>query len=300
MKGYFLLFVVLGFSLLSPGLVWAEKNTGLQNIRHQGVLRHLGVPYANFVTGAGDGFDVDMIKGFADHLGVRYKFVSSSFANIICDLTGKIIQATGDKVRLVGECPIKGDIIATGFTVLPWREKVVNFSKPTFPTQVWLITSAKSKYQPVQPSGNVEQDIKQTVKHIAGATVLGLYGTCLDPRLYHLPEDVHYFNFNGSLNDLAPAVVFKHRAELTLLDVPDILVAFQTWPGKFKIIGPLSRRQDMACAFRKQDEALRASFDRYLKKIKQDGRYAQLMKKYYPTIYKYFPSFFNHPSLVVK
>ncbi|GAB6162936.1 hypothetical protein JCM12298_20960 [Desulfothermus naphthae] len=30
----------------------------LPEIKKRGVIRHLGVPYANFVTGAGDGFSV--------------------------------------------------------------------------------------------------------------------------------------------------------------------------------------------------------------------------------------------------
>ena len=32
----------------------------LREIRERGVLRHLGVPYANFVTGSGDGLDVEI------------------------------------------------------------------------------------------------------------------------------------------------------------------------------------------------------------------------------------------------
>ena len=45
----------------------------LQDIRERGVLRHLGVPYANFVTGSGDGMDVEIVQLFARHLGVRYE-----------------------------------------------------------------------------------------------------------------------------------------------------------------------------------------------------------------------------------
>nr|MBP8266208.1 hypothetical protein [Zoogloea sp.] len=37
----------------------------LQDIRARGVLRHLGIPYANFVTGSGDGLDVEIVQRFA-------------------------------------------------------------------------------------------------------------------------------------------------------------------------------------------------------------------------------------------
>jgi len=38
----------------------------LEAIRQQGFLRHLGVPYANFITNSGDGFSVELIQRFAD------------------------------------------------------------------------------------------------------------------------------------------------------------------------------------------------------------------------------------------
>ena len=43
----------------------------LKQIKERGVIRHLGVPYANFVTGAGDGLDVEIIKLYAEEIGVK-------------------------------------------------------------------------------------------------------------------------------------------------------------------------------------------------------------------------------------
>ena len=47
----------------------------LKDIQAKGELRHLGIKYANFVTGAGDGFDVELAQGFARHIGVKYTLV---------------------------------------------------------------------------------------------------------------------------------------------------------------------------------------------------------------------------------
>lgn len=58
----------------------------IPQIKSKGVLRHLGVPYASFVTGSGDGLDVELVKSFAQHLGVRYEFVQTSWSNFIRDL----------------------------------------------------------------------------------------------------------------------------------------------------------------------------------------------------------------------
>jgi len=47
----------------------------LAEVKQRGTLRHLGIPYANFVTGAGDGMDVELMQRFAQHLGVKYRYV---------------------------------------------------------------------------------------------------------------------------------------------------------------------------------------------------------------------------------
>lgn len=44
----------------------------------------------------------------------------------------KIVR-NGNETTLEGTLPVKGDIIANGFTVLPWRQSVVLYSEPTFP-----------------------------------------------------------------------------------------------------------------------------------------------------------------------
>ena len=42
----------------------------LAEIKARGEIRHLGISYANFVTGAGDGFEVELVQGYARHIGV--------------------------------------------------------------------------------------------------------------------------------------------------------------------------------------------------------------------------------------
>jgi ABC-type amino acid transport substrate-binding protein len=107
----------------------------LKEIRQAGVLRHLGIPYANFIVGSMDGLDAEVIKLSAAHLGVRYEFVLTIWEQWPRDLTGTKVEAKADEIRNSGPLEIKGDLIACGLAVLPWREKIVLFSRPTFPTQ---------------------------------------------------------------------------------------------------------------------------------------------------------------------
>lgn len=264
----------------------------LPEILAAGELRHLGIPYANFVTGRGDGLDVDLVRLFCEELGVRYVYVETDWARTIGDLTGLSFERTGQEVTITGQTEVRGDLIAHGMTVLPWRERLVTFSSPLFPTQIWLIAPSESPLEPIRPSGELAADIAQTTAVVSGRSVLAMPNTCLDPTLYDLSgHGAFVVNCEGSLNHMAPNLL-GGMAELTILDVPDALVALRRWQGKIKILGPMSPPQHMAVAFPKESPELRQAFEAYLTRILADGRYQALVRKYYPGVWDYYPDFF--------
>ena len=288
----FPLLLLLIASLLAFGVARA---TDLADIKARGELRHLGIRYANFVTGAGDGFDVELTQGFAKHLGVKYTLVYTDFYSVVRDLLGKNVQIKDGNVELVGDFPIKGDMIATGFTYLPWREKILLFSDPTFPSQVVLIARADSNMSPVADSGSLTKDIAETKKLIGKQSVLAMEKTCLDPANYGLKNrgyDIRLYTRSTNINEMVPALL-NNQADLSLLDVPDLMLDMTKWSGKFKVIGPISEDQILAAAFPKDSPNLRDAFNEYLRKIKADGTYDKLVDKYYPAIRQYFPDFFK-------
>ena len=288
MKPVITLFFAL--ALLCHGVASAAD---LADIKARGVIRHLGVPYANFVSGSGDGFEVEMTRKFAEYLGVTYEYVKTDWATVVQDLTGKVVKSKGNDVEVTGEAPVKGDMIANGFTILPWREKIVNFSTPTFPSQIWLIARADSKVRPIKPGKSIEKDIAAAKALMKDRTVLSMENTCLDPRLYNMAATgAKVICTKGQLNDMAPALL-KGDAEMTILDVPDALIALQKWPGKLKIIGPISEKQQMAPAFAKDAPQLLAAYNQFLVKVRKDGSYMKLINKYYPTARSFFPDFFK-------
>jgi extracellular solute-binding protein (family 3) len=285
-----LTFLIL-FSL--PFTIYGQD---LPEIKKTGILRHLGIPYANFVTGSGDGLSIELIQGFAAYLGVDYTFITSDWTDIFGDLTGRHVRWAENGTKLLDAATVKGDVIANGMTVLPWRQEVINFSDPTFPSSIWLIARADSQLIPITPSGSIDSDIAAVKDSLDGHSVLALQNTCLDPALYHMSEtraDIRLPENNFQINELAPAIL-NHEAEATLLDVPDALIALEKWPGQFKVIGPISDYQVMGAGFRKDSPELLEAFNRYLKKIKQDGSYNKMVKKYYPTVFAYYAEFFNN------
>lgn len=285
---------LLRATVLALALCTSAIGADLAEIRERGELRHLGIKYANFVTGAGDGFDVEMIRGFAKNLGVRYQLVYSDFYNVIRDLLGKDVVRKGTDVSLSGNFPVKGDIIATGFTVLPWREAVLLYSEPTFPSQVLLVAPAQAPLQPIKGSNDLAADIRETKSLIGKKSLLVMERTCLDPANYGLKGtgfDLKAYTRSTNLNEMIPALLNK-ESELTLLDVPDAILDLKRWAGQIKVLGPISEHQNLAVAFPRDAPQLRDAFNTYLRQIKADGTYDKLVDKYYPGIRRYFPEFF--------
>jgi ABC-type amino acid transport substrate-binding protein len=285
---------LLALSVAGTATVTARD---LEEIRTDGVLRHLGVPYANFVTGSGDGLDVELMRGFAHRLGVRYEYVETDWKRVIPDLVGKRVKARGEDAEILGEAPVRGDVIANGLTILPWRQKVVSYAEPTFPSGVWLIAQAEHELRPIRGSGDPAADVDEVKSLLASQHVLTMPNTCLDADLYGLHEtgaQVEIYDRSTNLNEMVPAILGgRMTSRLTLLDVPDALIALQKWPGRIKVIGPVSGEQFMAPAFRPDAPELRKAFEAYIADLKADGSYRSLVEKYYPSVFLHFPDFFK-------
>lgn len=267
----------------------------LDDIRERGVLRHLGIQYANFIKTDGRGFDVELVQGFARELGVRYELVYSDFVSIVRDLLGKDVVRQGAEVSLTGDFPVRGDLIATGFTILPWRQQVLLFSAPTFPSQVLAVARTESTYQPVPSRRDLAAEIAETKQLLGDKSLLVMERTCLDPANYGLKGtniELRPYTASTHLSEMVPALL-RGEADFTLLDVPDALLDLQRWAGRIKIIGPVSEPQELAAAFPRSAPDLRAAFDAYLTRIKADGTYDKLVDRYYPGVRHYFPDFFR-------
>lgn len=265
----------------------------LDEIRAADTPRHLGIPYAIVVTGAGDGLDVKLIRGFARRLGVRYEFVPGDWSTVFGDLIGVHARRAG--AERFGSSPVRGDLIANGMTILDWRERMVRFSRPTFRSGVWLVARADSQLSPIVPTGQLGSDVAVTKASLDGVSVLALANTCLDPGLYRLEAtraDIQLTPNDRKLNETVPALL-NHDAETTPLDLPDALIALKRWPGEVKVIGPISSEQHKAVAFPPNADALREAFNDYFAGIVANGSYEEMVRQYYPVVFDYLPTFFS-------
>jgi ABC-type amino acid transport substrate-binding protein len=284
--------------LLLYAIVPEVAKADLKEVKQRGVLRHIGVTYAHFVReipGGYDGLDVDVMKLFARHLGVKYQFVNTTWPDLFTDLTGREPDSLTHEYHPKPTKEIKGDIISNGLTVLPYRQKIVNYSIPIFPTGVWLIVPATSPIVPIRPSGNMSVDIKNVKSLLKGHSLLTMNDTCLDAGFFDFDQaqvEVKYFTESEIINDIVPAMM-DGLADATLLDIPDALITLQKWAGEIKIIGPVIDSQIMGAAVDKSSPELLKAFNDFFKQIWSDGTYRSLVEKYYPSVFLYFEDFFD-------
>jgi ABC-type amino acid transport substrate-binding protein len=286
------LFLALTAAPFAGRAAGADDGGDLDAVKARGVLRHLGIRYASFVTGAGDGLDVELVRRFAQKLGVRYEFVETDWPVALPDLVGRKVSAGAPDPDTAQSVAVRGDILATGLTVLPWRARAAAFSEPVFPTQVWVVARAASPVRPITPTWTLSGDIRAVKAALRDRSVIGVANTCLDPALYQLDRTGASLQLRKlRLDEVAPALI-NGDSELALLDVADAMIALQRFPGKLKIIGPISTRQEMAAAFRKSAPRLREAFDAFLAETRRDGTYDALIRTYFPEAPVYFPDFF--------
>jgi len=290
--------LLLAMVTISAGQASARD---LAEIQAAGVLRHIGIPYANFVTKypQGDqiihgGMDIELMRAFAAHLGVKYEYVPAKWTTVFGKLTGRNALYIDNKIVYGEPESIQGDVIANGATTLEWRKQVIDFSDDYFPSAVWLVARSDSDLQPIRPSGSLDKDIDQVKSLLKGRDVLAMKQSCLDPDLYNMEltgANIILPIKERKLNEMIPAIL-NRDADSTLLDVPDTLIALEKWPGEIKVIGPISSKQRMAVGFRKESPELRKAFNAYLKQIRANGTYNNIVQKYYPSVFHFYPKFF--------
>ncbi|KAF1076212.1 transporter substrate-binding domain-containing protein [Halodesulfovibrio sp. MK-HDV] len=283
------------FCFLSIFLFYSTSySISLTEIRARGELHHLGVPYARFANNDAAGLDCSLVRRFAEYLGVRYKFIPTTWRNAIPDLIGMRPTPSG-----IGQpvTTIRGDILANGLSMIPERTEYVLFSKPTFTAQVWLLAKPDAEIVPIQPTGTVEKDIEMTIEKTVGKTVFGIEDLCIDVKLFPKLLDTAHMAINVPLQTIPQPVSFlKSSYDIFLMESPSALMALGMWPYSFKIIGPVAKQKNMGVAFAPDSLELRDEFNRFFTALWKSGEYQKLVNSYYPNSFQYFKKFFTKSS----
>lgn len=131
---------------------------------------HIGIPYANIMTGGGGGLDAGWIQFFAKSIGLH---VPTTWQDALLDLKG---------THVWGEAlTVKGDVIDCVMTIPRARRELVSFEPLTFVSQIWLVATHDSSITPIISTGDVEPHIVEVNSRIRDVEVPGVADPCLDP-----------------------------------------------------------------------------------------------------------------------
>lgn len=121
------------FAFAALGFAASAAAADLDEIKQRGTLRVAVAALSPFVIKAEDGtlsgFEIDSTQAFGEKLGLRIEYVEKPF----CDLAEAVLSG-------------EADMIASGYSNMPERRRLLDFSLPYHDTEYFLVMSrAKAK-----------------------------------------------------------------------------------------------------------------------------------------------------------
>jgi membrane-bound lytic murein transglycosylase F len=231
----------------------------LERIMEQGEItvltRNNGHCYYNYQDKP-MGFEHDLAKAFADHLGVELKVRTTDWQDLFDEL------GSG-----------KGDFVAASLTVTPARQKLADFSDGYLTVQQRVIVH--------QSNYNLDE-----MEDLNGKTVSVRRGTSYEERLRELKD--RGMDIKVRLHDEVPTeefirMVAEKEILVTVADSNIALLNRRYYP-EVKVGFPLEEPQVLGWAVRKGNASLKEAINAFFEKIIDDGTYARIHDKYYGNV----------------
>ena len=200
-----------------------------------------------------EGFDVDMMNAIGKEMGVTVVFQTENFDTIIASLQGH-----------------KFDVIASGMTIKPDRQKQIDFSDPYFDSNQSIA---------VLKSSNITTETQLYGKKIgvqSGTTGQAWATEHLKP---HGATMVPFKDTTGAFNALQAKSV-----DAVVNDLPVTAEIIKEGPTRgFVIIDQIATGEQYGIGVSKDRPALLAAINSALAKIKADGTLQQIYNKWITT-----------------
>lgn len=243
--------LVAGMVLAGTG-AQAQTPSHLDQIKAAGEVRvciwpdYYSITYRNTRTGELEGIDIEMARELARDLGVKVRFVDSSFKTLIADLDGN-----------------KCDISMHGVGVTAPRKEKLDFTQPHLISGIYAITTKNNPV--VRDWADIDK---------AGVVVAAQAGTYMvDVMKASLKQ--------ATLNVVATPEareqeVMSGRADLFMTDYPYSrkMLARHDWAKLLTPPQPLAPTP-YAYAIAKGDARWLAALDEFVARTKKDGRLLQ-------------------------
>ncbi|MBY4677005.1 ABC transporter substrate-binding protein [Marinobacterium arenosum] len=244
------LLLSLTFSaLLSSSTVTADSQNRLERIKSANQLRvciwpdYFSITYRNPRTQQLEGIDIDMAKAFADQLGVKLKFVDSSFSHLAQNLKED-----------------RCDIAMHGVGVRESRQPHMDFTQPHLVSGIYAVSDKNNPH--IQQWSDIDQP---------GHIVVVQKGTYMEPVMKDYLQQAELSvvdNFKAREQE-----VESGRADLFMTDYPygRRMTSLTTWA---QLMAPPTAiaPTPYAYAVPKGEPEWLAVADKFVATVKADGR----------------------------
>lgn len=246
--------VVLTVFKYIPELAYTE----LEEVLERGELTVItrNSPTTFYEAADGDtGLEYDLIKGFADSLGVDFNLV---FADKFSDILPTVTNG-------------HADFAAAGLSITKEREKIVKFT-PSYQDVKQQVIYHRSTKKP-----KIVEDL--TNKHIE--VVAGSSHELNMKRLSSQHPELHWTSSETADSDQLLHLVSQKLIEHTIADSNEFMIYRRFFP-ELDVAFDISEPERLAWAFPKhRDDSLYQAASDYLKEIKQNGTLQQILERHY-------------------
>ena len=224
--------------------------SGLNTITEGELRVGSDIPYPPFEFGRApdyEGFDVDIVNEIAKRMDLEAKFIKTPFDPIFRNL------AQG-----------RFDMVASGVTITPERQRTVDFSEPYFPADQSLMVKRGSD---IKTAEDLKGKIVGAQLGTTGADYAKDKTDAETVRTYDLIDDAFKALQAGQVEAVINDFPVSKYAEQSKKD----LVVVQT----------IETGEEYGFAFAKEDKALRDRVNRELQAIKEDDTFTEIYRKWF-------------------
>ncbi len=200
------------------------------------------------------GFEYDLARAFADYLGVKLKI-------IIIEKWEEMIPKLLDG---------QAHVIAASLTITPKRQSIILFSKEYITTRQQIVVNRENY--------NIRK-----LEDLAGKTIHVRKGTSYEERLKELQQNGMSITIEAVDNIPTAELIQKvaeGKIEITIADSNVAMLNRRYFP-KAVARGSISKKNHIGWAVHPESKKLVEKINEFFVKIKKDGTFNQIYKKYY-------------------
>jgi peptidoglycan lytic transglycosylase F len=216
------------------------------------------------------GFQYDMLKMLAEHLGVNLEIIVSS------DLEGSF-----EKLQK-HDC----DLIAINLTITKERTKLVDFTQPVIQTRQVLIQRKPDDWKKMTRR-EIDEHLIRNQLDIAGKTVYVQSGSSFIDRLHNLSDEIgdsiNIVPIDNYETEQLITLVAKGEIDYTVAD-ENVALINKTYYPQIDVKTAISFPQNLAWAINKESDDFSQEINKWLENIKGTAKYAVIYNKYFKNV----------------